>query len=198
MAILTRSKITEELAAGRIRMEPNETIDWRPTEEGGQMGPNSVDLRLSSNLLTYVSFEKKLNSFDGLTERLVRPLDPESDNPTYAITIPSDGIVLYPGIIYLGSTIEYTDTPYHVPVIDGRSSVGRLGIRVHATAGKGDVGFRGQWTLEIDVVQPVRIYPGMKICQVSFETVEGKIEPYDGRYQDQTGPTASRFYEGVK
>ena len=90
--------------------------------------------------------------------------------------IPEDGIVLQPGKTYLGSTIEYTETREFVPFLEGKSSVGRLGIDIHATAGKGDVGFCNHWTLEISVSQPVRVYSGMPIGQLIYFKVEGKVE----------------------
>ncbi len=93
---------------------------------------------------------------------------------------PDDGIVLYPHIFYLGVTAEYTETHAHVPFLEGKSSTGRLGIDIHATAGKGDVGFCGNWTLEISVKQPVKVYKGMPIGQLIYFPVEGEIEnPYD-------------------
>jgi len=83
--------------------------------------------------------------------------------------------VLEPGRTYLGATLEYTETHKHVPFLEGKSSVGRLGIDIHATAGKGDVGFCNHWTLEISVSQPVRVYHGMPIGQLIYFEVEGDI-----------------------
>ena len=90
--------------------------------------------------------------------------------------IPEDGIVLQPGKTYLGSTIEYTETREFVPFLEGKSSVGRVWIDIHATAGKADVGFCNHWTLEISVSQPVRVYSGMPIGQLIYFKVEGKVE----------------------
>ena len=75
-----------------------------------------------------------------------------------------------------GSTLEYTETRRFVPFLEGKSSVGRLGIDIHATAGKGDVGFCNHWTLEISVSQPVRVYAGMPIGQLIYFLVEGEVE----------------------
>ena len=91
-------------------------------------------------------------------------------------SIVSNNFVLYPHIFYLGVTEEYTETHAHVPFLEGKSSTGRLGIDIHATAGKGDVGFCGNWTLEISVKQPVRIYKYMPIGQLIYFPVEGDIE----------------------
>src|SRR5690606_25967868 len=83
---------------------------------------------------------------------------------------------LEPGTLYLGVTVEYTETYKHVPFLEGKSSIGRLGIDIHATAGKGDVGFCNTWTLEIYVTKSVRVYAGMTIGQLFFFAVEGVIE----------------------
>ena len=84
--------------------------------------------------------------------------------------------MLQPGKTYLGSTLEYTETRSFVPFLEGKSSVGRLGIDIHATAGKGDVGFCNHWTLEISVSQQVRLYAGMPIGQLIYFAVEGDVE----------------------
>jgi dCTP deaminase len=83
---------------------------------------------------------------------------------------------LQPGTLYLGVTLEYTETHAHVPFLEGKSSMGRLGIDIHATAGKGDVGFCNHWTLEISCIQPVRIYAGMPVGQLIYFVVDGEIE----------------------
>ncbi len=88
--------------------------------------------------------------------------------------IPEEGFVLEPNTLYLGVTAEYTESHAHVPFLEGKSSTGRLGIDIHATAGKGDVGFCNAWTLEISCIQPVRIYAGMPIGQLIYFAVEGK------------------------
>lgn len=88
------------------------------------------------------------------------------------------GFVLQPNELYLGVTEEYTETHAHVPFLEGKSSVGRLGIDIHATAGKGDVGFCNFWTLEISVKKPVRVYAGMPVGQLIYFEVKGEIENY--------------------
>ena len=83
-----------------------------------------------------------------------------------------------------------------VPMLVGRSSIGRLGIFVHVTAGFGDVGFSGNWTLELTCVQPVRVYPGMEICQIYYQTTTGEIlSQYHGKYQGSRDVVASRIYQ---
>lgn len=120
-------------------------------------------------------------------------LDPKKDNPTTDITIPREGYVLLPGTLYLGETMEYTETYGFVPNIDGRSTTGRLGIEVHRTAGFGDNGFKGKWTLEITVTHPVIVYPEMEIGQLYYETIEGDTSmTYNGKYQNQGGVQAAK------
>ena len=103
-------------------------------------------------------------------------LDAKKHNTITHFEIPEDGFVLQPGTLYLGSTLEYTETHAHVPFLEGKSSMGRLGIDIHATAGKGDVGFCNHWTLEISCIQPVRIYAGMPVGQLIYFVVDGDIE----------------------
>ncbi len=96
----------------------------------------------------------------------------------------SEGLVLTPNQLYLGRTVERTETHNYVPMIEGRSSIGRLGLFVHVTAGFGDVGFCGYWTLEMFAVQPVKIYPGVPICQIFFHEISGLITEYaSDKYQ---------------
>ena len=125
-------------------------------------------------------------------------LDARADNPTYDIEMSDDGHNLSPGMLYLARTVERTSTPHHVPKIGGRSSTGRLGINIHQTAGFGDVGFCGTWTLELSCIHPVRIYPGMRIAQLWLFETSSELpvdERYQGRYQGQVAATASRGHE---
>jgi dCTP deaminase len=123
-------------------------------------------------------------------------LDMAEDNPIYDLEIPEKGLVLVPGRLYLAQTFEYTETHGLVPCIDGRSSVGRLGISIHATAGFGDIGFCGTWTLEIAVVEPVRIYAGSKFCQISYDTILGEVVKYESKkYQGQREPRPSAIWK---
>ena len=105
-------------------------------------------------------------------------LDARKHNTITHFEIPEEGVVLIPGHFYLGVTLEYTETHAHVPFLEGKSSTGRLGIDIHATAGKGDVGFSNTWTLEISCMQPVRIYAGMPIGQLIYFAVDGDIENF--------------------
>ncbi len=136
------------------------------------VNPNSYNLRLHNELLVYTT----------------KQLDMKSPNATESITIPPEGMVLSPGRLYLGRTLEYTETYNLVPMLEGRSSIGRLGLFVHVTAGFGDVGFRGFWTLEISTIHPVRVYPGVEICQIFYHTIQGDIMEYKSKkYQNNKG-----------
>ena len=145
-----------------------------------RLNPNSYNLRLHNQLLVYDT----------------DVLDMKTPMPTQTLNIPEEGLILGPNRLYLGRTLEYTRTNNLVPMLEGRSSVGRLGLFIHATAGFGDVGFSGYWTLEIHSVQPIRIYAGVEICQIYYHTLEGEYEPYQsGKYQNNTGIQPSLLYK---
>ena len=103
---------------------------------------------------------------------------------------------LYPGELYLGRTVEHTETKNLIPMIEGRSSIGRLGIFVHATAGFVDVGFIGYWTLEVSCIIPVLVYPFIEIAQLFYHTIYGEYEEYsNGKYQNNEGVQPSIIYK---
>ena len=144
-----------------------------------RLNPNSYNLTLHNELLVYEN----------------RLLDMKMENPVEQLTIPEEGLVLQPDRLYLGRTQEFTRTENFVPMLEGRSSVGRLGLFIHVTAGFGDVGFAGYWTLEIFCVQPIRIYPNVEICQIYYHDIHGEYEPYQsGKYQNNTGIQPSLLY----
>lgn len=149
--ILSDKRILEEIEKGNIKIVPYNRED---------LGSNSYDVHLGEHLAEYDD----------------EVLDAKKHNKIHHFDIPDEGYVLMPNKFYLGVTQEYTETHAHVPFLEGKSSTGRLGIDIHATAGKGDVGFCGNWTLEISVKQPVRIYKGMPIGQLIYFPVEGEIE----------------------
>ena len=168
--MLTGNEIKLQVAAGRIVIHPFDEKN---------IGPNSYDVHLSDELAYY-------------TEAV---LDPRKDDYR-VIKIPSEGLVLEPGRVYLGKTVEYTESPYHIPMYEGRSSLGRLGVFSHVSAGFGDIGFRGNWTLEFSVVQPVLILPGLRIGQLYWHNPDGEVlKRYDGKYQNQTNATPSRLFK---
>jgi dCTP deaminase len=154
--ILSDKKILEQIESGQIVIEPFDRAC---------LGTNSYDVHLSRYLAVYVD----------------EYLDARKHNKIREIIIPEEGFVLMPGQLYLGVTQEYTETHATVPFLEGKSSIGRLGIDIHATAGKGDVGFCNTWTLEISCVQPVRIYAGMPVGQLIYFVVDGEIDNYYNR-----------------
>jgi dCTP deaminase len=92
--------------------------------------------------------------------------------------------------------VEYTETDKYVPMLEGRSSIGRIGLYIHVTAGFGDVGFSGYWTLEMHCLQPIRIYPNVEICQIYYHTINGEYDLYSsGKYANNQGIQESRLYQ---
>jgi dCTP deaminase len=148
--ILSDAYILQEIEKGTIKIEPY---------DANCLGSNSYDVHLGKYLATYDA----------------DVLDAKSHNTITHFEIPPEGIVLQPDTFYLGVTLEYTETHAHVPFLEGKSSTGRLGIDIHATAGKGDVGFCGNWTLEISVKKPVRVYAEMPIGQLIYFPVMGDV-----------------------
>jgi dCTP deaminase len=173
--ILSDTRIREERRAGRIVIRP-----FRP----GSLGTNSYDVHLGPTLAVYRT--------PGLDAR--RP------NPVREFRIPPEGFVLVPGQLYLGVTEEYTETHGFVPFLEGKSSVGRLGLDIHSTAGKGDEGFCNYWTLEMSVKLPVRIYAGMPVGQLIYFEISGTVARSYGAKRSakyrrvSSHPTPSRMY----
>jgi dCTP deaminase len=166
------------LSGQAIRERLGNDIIIEPFDES-QLNPNSYNLSLHNELMVY----------DELT------LDMAQANRVRRIVIPDDGFVLEPDRLYLGRTAERTVTHNLVPQIEGRSSVGRLGLFVHVTAGFGDVGFDGYWTLEMFAVHRVRIYPGVPICQIFYHELCGEIEEYASKYQHNHDIQPSLMFE---
>lgn len=184
--ILTGKQIQKEIHSQSIVIEP-----FNPKH----LGPNSYDVTLNPSLKIY-------DLAPG------QPLDMRANNPTRSITIPESGYTLEPNVLYLGCTNETATSTKFVPLFEGRSSIGRLGINTHITAGFGDIGWgfipdeSGKlecqyptWTLEIAVVHPVKIYPNIRIGQVYFILPTGEIEFYRGKYSAQREPQASKLYQ---
>jgi len=173
--ILSDSEILKEIDKGRIKIEPFRREC---------LGSNSYDVHLGKTLAVY--------------EDTV--LDSRKHNAVRFFEIPESGYVLEPKTLYLGVTEEYTETHAHVPFLEGKSSIGRLGIDIHATAGKGDVGFSNHWTLEISVKMPVRVYAGMPVGQlIYFEFLGECLQPYhlkkSAKYNDKAPlPRESMMY----
>lgn len=177
MAKLTGPEIAKRVAENRLTIAPFDLAC---------VNPNSYNLAIAPKLLVY----KPRRWFTPWRKPLVwgRP-----NPPDYAIKMDEKrGFVIKPGWFYLGSTVEWTNTPDMVPILDGRSSTGRLSLHIHATAGFGDVGFEGCWTLEIYSIIPVRIFPFSPICQISYDTPEGELLSYNGLYKGYRIPVSHK------
>lgn len=170
--ILTGPEIIAAAADGRVRITPF---------AADQVNPNSYNVRLGDRVLVYTS----------------AVIDAYRPNPTRELRIGAGGLVLTPGELYLGHTLEQIGSDTYVPLLFGRSSVGRLGLFVEITAPIGDIGFHGQWTLMLSPIRPLRVYAGMKIGQVMFFVSTGPVDLYAGKYQAADGPQASRCWRDV-
>ena len=169
--ILSGKEIKKQVKEGSIAIDPF-------TDE--QINPNSYNLRLHPDLLVYDN----------------DILDMREKNSASPLVIPESGLLLEPHKLYLGRTVERTSTDKYVPMLEGRSSVGRLGLFIHITAGFGDIGFDGFWTLEIFCVQPIRIYSGLEICQIFYHTIDGDFDLYRSKkYQSNKGVQPSMLYK---
>ncbi|OLS27130.1 MAG: Deoxycytidine triphosphate deaminase [Candidatus Heimdallarchaeota archaeon LC_3] len=170
------------LSGIEIKDRLDKDIIIKPYDEK-YLNPNSYNLRLHDELIYYTN----------------HVLDMKKKNETERTKIPEEGFTLQPNKLYLGRTLEYTETHNLVPMLEGRSSIGRLGLAIHITAGFGDVGFSGYWTLEIFCLQPVKIYPFVPICQIYYHTIEGKFNPYkNGKYQNNKDIQPSCLYKEFK
>jgi dCTP deaminase len=183
--ILSDRSIMEEIDAGRVVIEPFDRADLQPS---------SVDLHVDRTFRTfhnarypYIDVRREMPDLTELTEV-------EYEQP----------FILHPGEFVLGSTLERVTLPDDlVARLEGKSSLGRLGLLIHSTAGYVDPGWDGYLTLELSNVAnlPITIYPGMKIGQISFFRLTTAADsPYGSKergskYQGQRGPTASRFFE---
>lgn len=182
---LTKSEILRARDAGEIHIEP-----FHPKH----LSPNSIDVTLHPKLVVYDLGDKGY-------------LDMKMDNKSDEIFIPEEGFVLQPNVLYIGMTNECATSHRYIPMFEGRSSIGRLGINTHITAGFGDLGWgyekdvsgniichKPTWTLEICVVHPVKVYPNVRIGQVYFVEPKGEIEWYSGKYSKQKSPQPSKSY----
>jgi len=173
--ILSDARIRQALRERAIVIRP-----FRPD----CLGTNSYDVHLGPYLAVYRS----------------PALDARRSNPVREFRIPPEGFVLIPGQLYLGVTEEYTETHGFVPFLEGKSSVGRLGIDIHSTAGKGDEGFCNYWTLEMSVKLPVRVYAGMPVGQLIYFEISGRVQrsyadKRSAKYRRVSAhPTPSRMY----
>lgn len=176
MSILSSSEILRRIEDGEIVIKP---FDEK------RLNPNSYNLRLGGKISRY--------ALDPGQE-----LNPRVETPLIEAAIPKEGLRLEPGQLYLAATMEWTETRGAAPMLQGRSSIARLGLAVHVTAGFGDNGFRGRWTLELLAAHPVRVFAGMEICQIAYHSLEGLAFMYNGRYQDAKEAQACRLWRDAK
>jgi rifampicin phosphotransferase len=167
--ILTGPEITRQVRAGRIVIDPFDESN---------MNPNSYNFTLGPTMHCYCDF----------------PLDPRRVNECEEIEIPAEGYVLEPGRLYLGHTVERLGSNHFAPTYSARSSVARLGLFINLSASLGDIGFVGQWTLQLVPTHPLRVYAHMRIGQMMFWSPKGEIILYDGKYQASKGPQRSQIY----
>jgi dCTP deaminase len=217
--ILSGGAIVRAVQQGLITIDPFDSVRDRH-----RVNPASVDLTLGDEVAVYSAWSffqneridpDKLETMTPPNAREIDVTDPY-DTPVQCITIPPCGLVLRPGHGYLMHTRERVKTHHFVPVIDGKSSLGRLFLAVHVTAGYGDPGFDGQYTLEVVALAgPVRVYAGMRIAQMRFHTIADEhaismygaaarphadgidTEQYQGQYTGESakGPVPSRFWK---
>src|SRR3989344_8813622 len=167
--ILTGSEIKRQVKLGRIHINPFDEKD---------LNPNSYNFRLGKKLIVY---SKNL-------------LDSKINNKYREFEIPKEGFVLMPNQLYLGHTIEEMGSDYYVPIMQARSSVGRLGLYIYLNSGLGDLGFKNQWTLELHSIHRLKVYPRMKVGQMLFWKPKGKITLYSGKYKNSKGPEVSQIW----
>jgi dCTP deaminase len=183
--LLSDRDICAQIDAGRVRFEP-----WDPA----MVQPSSVDIRL----------DRFFRLFDNHKYPVIDPAQDQPDLTRLVEVDPSEGFVLHPGEFVLGSTWETVTLPDDVAArVEGKSSLGRLGLLTHATAGFVDPGFSGHVTLELSNVAtlPIMLWPGMKIGQLAFFQLSSPSDnpygsaKYGSHYQGQRGPTASRSFQ---
>lgn len=173
--ILADKRIKEEIANGNIIISP---FDEK------YLNPNSVDLTLNPIFRVYTS----------------NVLDVKQDNQSIALEMAEEGFVLNPGSVYLYACNEKIGIKGNLAAkVEGKSSLGRLGLFIHVTAGWIDSGFQGSLVLELVATQPIRVYPNMKICQIAFyETTEvetGYDKKEGSKYMNQEGVVASKMHK---
>lgn len=185
--VLTGLEILEQIKTGNIVISD---FDIK------RLNPNSYNLRLHNELKVYdMDVIQQANCHDPKDQGLAI-LDMKKKNITKDLIIPEEGLVLFPDILYLGRTVERTKTEGFCPQIEGRSSIGRLGIDIHKTAGWGDDGFDNYWTLEIVVTHPVRVYPFVEFCQIIYMKTFGDASmKYKGKYQATGQIDGCKIYE---
>lgn len=189
--ILSDTRIIEHIESGEIVVSP---FDKK------YINPCSIDLTLAPGFKVYRTLYEMGDKFG---KRLL-PLDPRKENPVDEMVIPEEGFVLMPGEVYLYAVNERLGVKGNIRAkVEGKSSLGRLGLFVHVTAGFIDPGFEGSLVLELVATRPIRVYPNMKICQVEFAYVTDDIGEYYGdkatsKYHNQTGVQESLYHKNYE
>lgn len=177
--------------------------DIRASIEAGQIGLEPLDMSLLQPSSFDVRIDRFFRLFDNHKYAFIDPAEPQEELTRFVEVAPDEPFILHPGEFVLGSTYEFVKLPDNVAArLEGKSSLGRLGLVTHSTAGFVDPGFNGHVTLELSnmATLPIKLWPGMKIGQLCFfqlsspsETPYGSAK-YLNRYQGQRGPTASRSH----
>jgi dCTP deaminase len=182
--LLSDGDIRRQIEDGRIGLDP---LDL------GLLQPSSIDVRL----------DRFFRLFDNHKYPYIDPREQQDELTRFVEVASDEAFILHPGEFVLGSTYEYVKLPNDIAArLEGKSSLGRLGLLTHSTAGFVDPGFEGHVTLELSNVAtlPIKLWPGMKIGQLCFFQLSSESEnpygsdKYGSRYQGQRGPTASRSY----
>ncbi len=168
--ILTGPEITKCVLNGKIVISPFLESN---------VNPNSYNFRLHPEMVIY--------------EDVV--IDVRKKPKTRTIRIGENGYLLQPRQLYLATTIEHMGSRYFAPTYAARSSIARLGMFINLSASLGDIGFIGQWTIQLFTLKPIRVYAGMNIGQMMFWKPQGNISLYDGKYQGAKGALASKIYK---
>jgi dCTP deaminase len=170
--ILSGLTIKEEISKGNIEIDP---YDER------NVGPNSYDLTIANEIKVFSDVDF--------------PLDMKKHNEPSSLVISESGFIMRPHTLYLARTNERTFTNKYVPMIEGRSSVGRLGIFVHTTNSLGDLGYNGKWTFCLSCIHPIKIYPNIRIAQIYYFMIDRVGEKYNGNYQNSEGIQESMLFK---
>lgn len=177
---LTGQAIRDSVKDGTITIEPYDETN---------INPNSYNLTIG-NTCKVLDVNTTTNPFGNYYGYIDTTKPIEYKN----IKIPKEGLLLEPGNLYLIATNETIGSDYYIPMITGRSSMGRMGVSVHQEAGFGDIGYHGKWTLQVTIVKPTMIYPNMKMAQMYMVVPAGRItDLYNGKYQNSTDAAGSQI-----
>ena len=181
---LTGAAIDEDVREGLISIEPYDPAN---------LNPNSYNLSIGDTMLEYKGNDYLHNKYNENELQYMVDLKNPISNIS-EIKIPEDGFILKPGKLYLIATKETIGSDYYIPMITGRSSLGRVGVSVHQEAGFGDIGYHGKWTLQVTVTIPTKIYPNMKMAQMYMVVPSGDTSmKYHGKYQNSTEAQCSKI-----